>query len=388
MTAPSTRADPVPGEPDDALPLLVLHIPRTGGSTLKFMLRDTFGRQRSLLDAHWFHAANHDLRRFAVVEGHLSSDFFTSAFGPGWSSNGIAMLRDPVARTVSQARHIRARPGPSQELLRATVRDPADVFERIPLLVNLQTKQLSRARLDAKLVDTDALREATSLLDRLAFGLTEVFDSSTALFMERFRLGIPKFDVANVSRGEHDDDLLSEEFRTAARERNDMDQQLYNHAEGLLRSRIAAFVDSLLALPAGDAALTSGGLRYRSTPIEDHIRIPATEVSARFSGWVLLDGHAADAALVRVGERVVPLVPRIERDDAARRTHDIDCRNAGVVGTVTIPTDARSLELIAFDRARGVRGSQVLEITRVQPDPIVARSAAALKTRINKLRHR
>ena len=212
-----TRVDPVPGKPRADLPLLVLHIPRTGGSTLKFMLRTTYGQARTLLDAHWFRTADEDLSGYAVVEGHLGVEFFARKFGAGWTANGITLLRDPVARTVSQARHIRARPGPLQEQLLGRVENPAELFERIPTLGNLQTKHLSRTPLDAVVVDDSALAEAKATLDALAFGVTERFDSSIALLMERFRLGIPKFDVANVSVGIHDDDLLSDEFRARIR---------------------------------------------------------------------------------------------------------------------------------------------------------------------------
>jgi hypothetical protein len=379
-----TRVDPVPGEPRADLPLLVLHIPRTGGSTLKFMLRTTFGQARTLLDAHWFRIADEDLGGYAVVEGHLGVEFFARKFGAGWCANGITLLREPVARTVSQARHIRARPGPLQEQLLARIGNPAELFERIPTLGNAQTKHLSRTPLDAAVVGEGALAEAKATLDQLAFGLTESFDSSIALLIERFRLGVPKFDVANVSAGTHDDDLLSEEFRAAAAEHNEFDRRLHDYATTLLSARIASYTESLLAVPADECPLTCG-LRYRSRPVDGAIRVPARDVTARFSGWALLDGHAADAALVRVGDRVTPLVPGIERDDAARRTHDLDNRNAGVIGTLTIPAGAESIELIAFDRARGRRASQVVEVTRVEPEPLVARSATAVKSRFNKL---
>ena len=381
----TTNADPVPGRPDPARPLLFTHIPRTAGSTLKFVLRSTLGHQRSLLDAHFYDLDGEDLHRFGLVEGHLDAGFFAEHFGADWHANGITMLREPIARAVSQARHIRARPGPFQEQLQDRVRDATSVFERVPRLANLQTKYLSGTPRDATTVDAGALAEAKATLERLAFGVTEQFDTSMALLMERLGFGIPKFDVAYVSRGARDDDLLSDDFRAAARRHNDLDRQLYTHGCELLRTRVASFADALLATSADEKRL-DGILRFRRQRVEQEIRLPGASVAAaRFSGWLLIDGRPVDAAFVRVGDEVIPLVPRIERSDAARGTHDLHNRNAGVVGTLRIPPDARRLELLAFDRERALRAERTIEIVRVEPAPLATRLPSAVRNRVNKL---
>ena len=381
----TANADPVPGRPDPALPLLFTHIPRTAGSTLKFVLRSTLGHQRTLLDAHFYDLDGEDLHGFALVEGHLDVAFFTEHFGTDWHANGMTMLRDPVARTISQARHIRARPGPFQEQLQARVREPASVFERVPRLANLQTKYLSGTPRDAIEVGAAALAEAKVTLERLAFGVTEQFDTSTALLMERLGFGIPKFDVANVSRGSSDDDLLSDEFRVVTRRYNDLDLQLYAHGCALLGSRVASYADALLAAAADEKPL-DGILRFRRQRIEDEIQLPGASVAAaRFSGWLLIDGRPVDAAFVRVDGEIIPLVPRIERSDAARGTHDLHNRTAGVVGTLRIPPGATRLELFAFDRGRALRAQRTIEIVRVEPPPLSARLPSAIKNRVGKL---
>jgi len=265
------------------------------------------------------------------------------------------------------------------------VRDAASVFERVPRLANLQTKYLSGTPRDAIEVGASALAEAKVNLGRLAFGVAEQFDSSMALLMERLGFGIPKFDVANVSRGARDDDLLSDEFRAAARRHNDLDLQLYTHGCELLRTRVASFGDALLAAAADEKPL-DGILRFRRQRVEHEIRLPGASVAAaRFSGWLLIDGRPVDAAFVRVDDEVIPLVPRIERSDAARDTHDLHNRNAGVVGTLRVPPDARRLELLAFDRERALRAERTIEIVRVEPPPLSARLPSAIKNRVGKL---
>jgi hypothetical protein len=381
MNSKAQSADPVPGAPDPSRPLLFTHIPRTAGSTVKYVLRASLGHQRTLLDAHFYDTEEESLHRFGLVEGHLGVDFFAERFGTDWHANGLTMLRDPAARTVSQARHIRARPGPFQAQLKERVSDPEALFARVPRLINLQTKYLAGVHLDALDVDDRALATAKANLELLAFGIAESFDSSMALLMERLRLGIPKFDVANVSRGAHDDDLLSDDFRAAAIRYNDLDRRLYDHATRLLHERLDRFATTLLYTPAERAPMRCR-LRFRRQHVEHEIRLPAEGVSAaRVSGWVLLDGRPADAVVLQVGRQAIPLVPRVERSDAARGTHDLHNRTAGVLGTLRIPPDATQIELLAYDRSRGLRSRRTLEIVRVEPQPLPER----VMSRVGKL---
>ena len=384
-------AHPIPHEPGESPPLLFLHIPRTGGSTLKFMLRAVFGMERSLVDAHLYRTDDEDLREYAFVEGHQSAAFFANRFGSQWHSNGVTMLRDPVARAVSQARHIRERPGPFQHYLRKEVSDPAEAFERIPQLSNFQTKLLSYAPVGSMPVGGEALEQAKKNLDRLTFGITEAFDASMALVVDRFDLRIPRFGVVNAAKGTGDDDLRSDEFRAMALGRNDLDCRLYEYAERTLRSRVSSFSKTLLSQPANDAVLTCG-VRFGGRPVSDGTRIPSEEVCATLEGWALIEGRAADAVLVRVGEQVTPLVPGVEREDVARSTRDLRSRHAGFAGTVTVPPDAQALALIAFDRRRCLRGERVFELVRVDEEHLTLRRLAAASSarlkHMGRARHR
>ena len=388
MSSPSTRADPVPGEVRTGLPLMFAHIPRTAGSTLKFMLQSSFGLKGSLLDAHLYRTADEDLRQFSFVEGHLAAHFFAWSLGANWFTNGLTMLRDPVDRTVSQARHIRARPGRLQPKLHATVRDPDEVFERVPRLINVQTKFLGRVPADAPHVEREALSEAKGLLDHLAFGVTEAFDTSVALFVERFRLRVPKFDIRNVAWATGDDDLQSAEFRAAARRNNELDVELYTYATTLLNSRVQRFTGNLLGLDA-----RRRGCRLRRAAVSRQPgRGPHRAPDRRDVGEALgLDPRRRSRGRRGAGARrrtadSGPLA--VERDDAARLTQDIGNRFAGFLGTIAIPADARVLEIIAFDlvgaagprtgsRSRGPRPSHRSSVRRPRRAPGSPRPSAA-----------
>ena len=352
------------------------------------MLRSTLGHQRTLLDAHFYDLDGEDLHGFALVEGHLDAAFFAEHFGADWHANGLTMLREPVARDgVAGAPHPRpARPVPGAAAgARAATRRRCSSACRASRTCRPSTCR-GRHR-DATDVDAAALAEAKANLDRLAFGVTEQFDSSMALLMERLGFGIPKFDVANVSRGTRDDDLQSDEFRAVAppaqRSRSPAVRPTGASCCGSASRASRARCSST---PADEKAL-DGILRFRRQRVEQEIRLPPASVAAaRFSGWLLIDGRPADAAFVRVDDEVIPLVPRIERSDAARGTHNLHNRTAGVVGTLRIPPDARQIRARSRSTATGaLRAQRTIEIVRVEPAPLTTRLPAAVKNRVGKL---
>jgi hypothetical protein len=352
-----TTADPVPGEVDPQVPLLFLHIPRTAGTTMKLALQSAFGFGRTLLDTHHYDRDGLDLDHYAVVEGHLLSTFFENSFGRAWFRNGFALLRDPVARTVSQARHIRAVARHREhDTLVPAVHDPAAVFDRVPNLSNLQTKMLAGALPRGRVPDDSHLEQAKALLDRMALGTTESFIESLTLMVERFALELPRFHSQNTSPADGDEDLRSDEFREVARQRNGLDVALHAHATSLLDERLRRYTEQLLALP-----LDSGELRWsvRSSAgrVEEAVLRPARARASPLRGWLTVDGHAPDAVLVRTSEGVVPLCCRIQSHAAVRTTRSIGARFAGVRGRVPLP-EATSIELIALDRANGRRAER------------------------------
>lgn len=372
-------ADPVPGRPDPALPLLLLHVPRTGGSTLKFLLEAAYGSDRTLLDAHRYPGEDIAAAGFAVVEGHLGAGAFARHFGADWTANAVTLLREPVARAVSQARHLRARPGPLQEVLARPVRDPDALFARVPRLADAQTKLLAGRDLDRP-ADDDTLAAALDVLARAAFAPTEAFDAGLALVAERFGFGATTFGVRNAAAPTGDDDLRSAAFRAAAVAHNDFDRRLFEHAGRLFAERCDRFTRTLLDAPL-DPGPAVGAARYLRRPLTDTVVRPAPGVRGRISGWMLVDGHAPDAVIVRVGETVTPVVSRVHRDEAARATGRIANRRAGFIGTVTIPADADRVEVIGVDRERGRRATLAFTVVDAPRRPLVRRLRAGLTPR-------
>jgi len=371
-------ADPVPGRPDPALPLLLLHVPRTGGSTLKFLLQAVYGADRTLLDAHRYPTESL-AAGFAVVEGHLGAGAFARHFGIDWTANGVTLLREPVARTVSQARHLRSRPGPLQEVLAGPVRDPDALFARVPRLADVQTKLLAGRDLDRP-ADDDALAAAIYALDRMAFAPTDALDAGIALVAERFGFGATTFGVRNAAASTGDDDLRSAAFRAAAAAHNNFDRRLFEHAGRLFAERCEHFTRTLLDAPLVSGAAV-GAARYLRRPLTDTVIRPAPGVRGRISGWLLVDGNAPDVVVVRVGATVTPVVSRVHRDEAARASGRIANRQAGFVGTVDIPAEAETVEVIGIDRRRGRFATLAFAVVDAPRRPLLRRLGTGRKPR-------
>lgn len=169
--------------------LLFLHIPRTGGSTLKEALRQRLGPSARSLGNYYkdavrtteaLDAAAHD-PELLVLYGHAPIDVVDRHL-PG--ATLVTIVRDPVERTISQYRHyVENEVIPPFNLVRdeglsllECVRDGRFVLD------NVQTRMLSGAREPFGNCPRSALETAKrNLAERFAVaGATERYDEAVA----------------------------------------------------------------------------------------------------------------------------------------------------------------------------------------------------------------
>ena len=343
-----------------AVPLAFLHIPRTAGFTLKQILEWHAGARGCLLDAHLYETDEVRSRSAAltVIEGHAAAGWFARVIGDAWPACGVTILREPVARVVSQARHLRAGSSPFRaapwmwEGLRERLDRPESLFENMPRLSNLQTKLLATRGLDSASMDSDALRDAKDVLAEMCIGITENLVTSLAMIGERHRIDFPRISRTNASPPRGDDDLRSAAFLEAAVAHNAVDLELYAYAVDLVHDRVAAHCSGLLGLDLDEVQL-DGAVGVFGRPLDAGLVAgEAPELQVR--GWVLVGGEVADAVLIRVGDEVTPAACRVLNVRAAAQTRRVDARFAGVRASLRLPDAVQEIEVIAFDRARGL----------------------------------
>jgi Galactose-3-O-sulfotransferase len=229
-----------------------LHIPKTGGVTLRAALRHKY--PATTLELH----SPSDLeplallpleerRAASVVTGHLP--YGVHRYIPQ-ESDYITILRDPVARVISTYHHVLRHPNHwfHDEVARSGMRLEEFVRASNGPADNLQTRLISgrgsgrlvshgSGRPERTGVGAEALEEAKRNLDHfLVVGLTERFDESFLLIRRALGWKLPMYATRNAANG-YVNPPSAEAIRLI-RQRDRLDVELYEHARGLFSAAV------------------------------------------------------------------------------------------------------------------------------------------------------
>jgi hypothetical protein len=226
--------------------IVFLHIPKTGGVTLRRTLKWKYSRilSEETLTKPRDAVARLPLSERAnarVVTGHLH--YGVHEYIPR-ECDYITVLREPVARVVSSYNYILGHPKHALHAELAGSSEPLETFLRIdPSVDDHQTRMISGrggAELTARSPEPlgrDELEEAKQNLERfLVVGVTERFDETFILLRRALGWRLPYYVTANVADRPKP---LSESARELIRERNQLDLELYRFADRLLSTAIA-----------------------------------------------------------------------------------------------------------------------------------------------------
>lgn len=239
--------------------LILVHIPKTAGTTLAIILLDWYGQSSGRAVSGWLagraaFAAEPLESRMAprVLYGHQA--FGLHEHVPR-RSEYLTFLRDPVERTISHYYHVRSEK--THYLHRAVVHLGMSLEEyienpfRTAELDNAQTRMLASPALERAQAVGDAQRSLLeSAKDNLenAFcfvGLTERFDESMVILSDMLGWNrVPTYLPARVSTSKPKGEV-SEKIRSRIRELNPLDVELYEHVRQRFEAQVRGMGESL-----------------------------------------------------------------------------------------------------------------------------------------------
>lgn len=242
MTAPAANRSP------RHRCIVFLHIPKTGGVTLRRALKWKYPSrvlyEESLTKplAAFGRLPLSERANARVVSGHLHYGVHEHI---PQRCEYVTLLREPVARVVSSYHYILGHPKHAlhADLVRSS--EPLEDFLRIdPSIDNHQTRMISGrggGELGSRIAEplgADALAEAKANLERfLVVGVTERFDETFIVLRRALGWRVPFYVTANVAAG--GPKPFPDSARELIRERNQLDLELYRFADELLSAAIA-----------------------------------------------------------------------------------------------------------------------------------------------------
>jgi len=243
------------------IPLVFIHIGRTGGTTLRRIAARQFS------DARCLHLANFaalpelaalsraEQSRFGFIEAHLGFDYDSILTVP---ANYLTWLREPIARVVSNYFYMRNLP---EHTHYPTIRQnnltlAQYITERVSKIGgdNGMTRALCGLPNFANAVPfgectRDMLEQARHNLEHriTMFGLTEQFDEGLVLLQKTLHWRMPVYTIQNAGKPDANAEPLDAETRALIAKQNNLDIELYVFARALFRQRVRA-AHSMLAL--------------------------------------------------------------------------------------------------------------------------------------------
>jgi hypothetical protein len=270
-----------------------LHIPKTAGTSLTKWLGETFAVSKHSLKRHAYEFVGADVLEFRqkrFFAGHMGHAF-TKRFENSLRPKIVTLLREPVAREISQLRYLRA--FDNEQIHRygektwARLVHPANKYSLRDLITsrsyrhsydNLQVRFLtgSGPPIDCSrrltTADFDVAKANLASLD--AFGIVE--DMERSAFLISAALGLPGLDEsghANVTR-ESGSNTYTDDDLDAFGDVNTLDAELYRFSLALFEERF-----SNLLTRAG----MSGYERVRLSAFLDHVFITTDRGVERLS---------------------------------------------------------------------------------------------------------
>jgi hypothetical protein len=228
--------------------LTFLHLPKTGGTTFKTVLRWQYrGLSPDEIMPYADDPFFEELRklpieqraRLKVLMGHFP--YGIDRFIPKRCAY-VTIIRDPVKRVVSEFKHVLS--SPTHVMHDAVVSSSMDLEDYVvgrhsAQTENALTRQLAGKTGGGELTTHDLEVASANLRSFEVVGVTEAFDESMILFKRILGWSTPFYFSRNVSKRGTYPGNVSDRTISVIRERNVFDAEIYALARSLFGSHVA-----------------------------------------------------------------------------------------------------------------------------------------------------
>ncbi len=227
-------------------PLIFLHIPKTGGTTVRSIMERLYEKNAlfTVYDDSPSHNSMSDLdslssearKSIQIYCGHVSYGFHRPA---GVKPNYLTLLRHPIERVLSFYHHTMTYDPEWKDKPVSLVKF---IHSKNPQMNNHQTRIVSGMGAPFNQCPEEMLWKAIENIEKdfLFVGVSELFDESLLVLSETVGWSDPFYIKENVSKGRPNTEYFSQMEINVIKNHNQLDLLLYGYVKKKLLAQIAA----------------------------------------------------------------------------------------------------------------------------------------------------
>ncbi len=222
--------------------LIFLHLPRTGGTTLRDILSNQYPENetfenKTLLDTDRNFNDNNinEMSQYKLIKGHVYFGIHNYISKP---CKYFAMMRDPVERTISAYNYIKKRNNHPFHVLANELELKDFVESGKNIMVNNGQTRLIAGRETSLNVPFDDIDESHLELAKIniddhfiLIGFTERYDETVLLMKHLMNWDTPYYSIANAVKRERKTDEMDPSTIDIIKHYNQLDIDLYDFAK-------------------------------------------------------------------------------------------------------------------------------------------------------------
>ena len=230
--------------------LIYLHIPKTGGTTLRDIIQRQYKTQKILtipiLEKSMItieDLSSKQKNEINVIQGHLQYGIHNNL---NRNAKYFAIIRDPINRVLSTYYYIMGQPSNPQNL--STDNNQMTIYDYFqsgvnPFLINGQTQLIAGKTCsieDPLIQSEELLLMAKNNIEKnfIFTGITELFDESILLLKNILKWNMPYYSIANRTKKKPKNNAVNPNIISFIKKHNQLDIKLYNFTKTSLLNKI------------------------------------------------------------------------------------------------------------------------------------------------------